>query len=421
MKLARHLPDSGRVRRHAAAVAGIVALFSTGLVLPLGSAEAATTVPLGTARSFSVLAGSTITNTGQTTIAGDVGLHPGTSVTGFGPGADAVTQDGSLYVADGVAQQAKADLNVAYTNAAGQTPVTEVPTELGNTTLTAGVYDSASGTFQITGPLTLDGEGNPDAVFIFQMGTTLTTASASTVTLVGQADLCNVFWQVGSSATLGSNSTFRGTIMADQSVSLGTGAVVEGRVLAREAAVTMQSNTITSAACSTPVDDGDTAAPTPTTSPTPTPTPTPSPTPTPTTSPTPTPTTSPTPTPTDSPTPTPIASPTPAPTATATPTDAPTETESPAGTPTTVPTDTTGTPAGSGTDVPTATVTPPVDDTPRGGDTTTQVTDVPDGPVAAGGGPQTGRGGMAMMFAVALMLAAVVGSAGIATRRRLRV
>ena len=125
-------------------------------------------------------------------VAGDVGLHPGTAVTGFGPGADAVTQDGPLYVADGVALQATSDLDTAYTSAAGQTPVTEIPTELGGTTLSAGVYDSASGTFGVTGPLTLDAEGDPGAVFVLQMGTTLTTASASTVNLINGADVCNV-------------------------------------------------------------------------------------------------------------------------------------------------------------------------------------------------------------------------------------
>lgn len=257
MKLARHLPHRARTRVRAASVAALVAVLSAGLVLPLGVAHAATAVPLGTAETFAILAGSTITNTGSTTVTGDIGLHPGTAVTGFGPGADAVTQDGSLHIADGVALQAKADLDTAYTNAAGQTPATEIPTELGGTTLTAGVYDSAAGTFGVTGTLTLDAEGDPDAVFIFQMESTLITASASSVELINGANLCNVYWQVGSSATLGTDSTFLGTIMADQSITLETGASVQGRVLARSAAVTLDTNTITSAACAPPTDTDD--------------------------------------------------------------------------------------------------------------------------------------------------------------------
>lgn len=236
-----------------ASLAALVAVLSTGLVLPLAAAQAATAVPLGTAEGFAILAGSTITNTGPSTVTGDVGLHPGSAVTGF----DAVTHDGSRYVADGVALQAKADLDTAYTNAAGQTPVTRIGTELGGATLMAGVYDSAAGTFGVTGTLTLDGAGDPDAVFIFQMRSSLDTASASSVELINGADPCNVYWQVGSSAELGSNSTFVGTIMADQSITLVTGASLQGRVLARVAAVTMDTNTITNAACTTATDTGD--------------------------------------------------------------------------------------------------------------------------------------------------------------------
>jgi hypothetical protein len=218
-------------------------------------------VPLGTADTYAILAGSTITNTGPTTVTGDIGLHPGTEYTGS---AD-VTHNGEVHLTDEVALQAKDDLTTAYNDAAGQTPVTEVPTELGETTLTAGVYDSAAGTFGVTGTLTLDAEGDPNAVFIFQMGSTLTTASASNVALINGANLCNVFWQVGSSATLGTNSTFRGTIMADQSITLTTGATVEGRVLARIGAVTLDTNTITNAACTTTTTTTTTSATTTTT------------------------------------------------------------------------------------------------------------------------------------------------------------
>jgi len=242
--------------RHLTVIA-LITLLAMHASSTASPAQAATAVPLGTADSFAVLAGSTITNTGSSTVTGDVGLHPGTAVTGFGPGADEITLNGSLHVTDGAALQAKADLGTAYTNAAGQTPVTEIPTELGGTTLMAGVYDSAAGTFGVTGTLTLDGAGDPDAVFIFQMGSTLTTASASSVSLINGADLCNVYWQVGSSATLGTGSDFLGTVMADQSITLGTGASVQGRVLAREAAVTLDTNVITNTACATPAADDD--------------------------------------------------------------------------------------------------------------------------------------------------------------------
>lgn len=202
-------------------------------------------VGLGTAGDFAVLAGETITNTGETTITGDVGLHPGTAVTGF----DSVTLNGELHETDAVAEQAKVDLVTAYNDAAGRAVTGTIPTELGGETLTAGVYDSEAGTFEITGTLTLDAEGDPNAVFIFQMASTLVTASESSVELINGADACNVFWQVGSSATLGTSSSFMGNILALTSISLTTGATVEGRVLARNGSVTLDNNTISQAAC----------------------------------------------------------------------------------------------------------------------------------------------------------------------------
>ncbi|MEX2395340.1 MAG: ice-binding family protein, partial [Actinomycetota bacterium] len=205
--------------------------------------------------------GSTITNTGPTTITGDVGLHPGTAVTGFGPGADAVTQIGALHIADAVAEQAKVDLTSAYDEAAAR-PATEIGTELGGAILTPGVYDSASGTFGITGTLTLDGQNNPDAVFVFQMASTLTTASASVVNLINGADPCDIYWQVGSSATLGTVSIFQGNILASASITVTTGATIVGSALARSAAVTMDTNTITASACAAAVTPTPTAAPT---------------------------------------------------------------------------------------------------------------------------------------------------------------
>jgi hypothetical protein len=197
-------------------------------------------VPLGTAANFAVLAASTITNTGATTINGDLGLSPGTSVTGFPPGQ----VNGTVYTADAVAVQAQNDLTVAYNNAATQPVTATIGTELGGTTETPGVYNSAAGTFGITGTLTLDAQGNPNAVFIFQAASTLITASASNVVLVNGAQASNVFWVVGSSATLGTNSTLQGNILALASITVTTGTTIDGRALARNGAVTLDTNTI---------------------------------------------------------------------------------------------------------------------------------------------------------------------------------
>lgn len=197
-------------------------------------------VNLGTAANFAILAGSTITNTGNSTVTGDVGLSPGTAVTGFPPGV----LTGAFHLADPVAAAAKSDLTAAFNDAAGRTGVLTVPTELGGTTLPPGVYNSTAGTFGITGTVTLDGLGNPDAVFIFQAASTLITASNSTVALINGAQAKNVFWQVGSSATLGTGTVFRGTILAQASITVTTGATIEGRALTQTAAVTLDSNTI---------------------------------------------------------------------------------------------------------------------------------------------------------------------------------
>ena len=206
------------------------------------SASAATgPVPLGTAANFAVLAGSTVTNTGPTTVNGDLGLSPGTSVTGFPPGQ----VNGTIHAADSVALQAQADLTAAYDDAVASPVTATVPVELGGTTVTPGTYDSAAGTFGITGTLTLDAQGNPDAVFIFQAASTLITASSSSVKLINGAQASRVFWQVGSSATLGTYSTIHGTVMALASITVTTGVTVRGRMLARTAAVTLDTSTIT--------------------------------------------------------------------------------------------------------------------------------------------------------------------------------
>lgn len=201
-------------------------------------------VPLGSDATFAVLAASTVTNSGLTVVTGNLGLSPGTSVTGFPPGT--VVGDGATDVADADAAQAQLDLTTAYNNAAGQAPTTVLTAiaDIGGSVMTPGVYHAPS-SLAITGNVTLDGQNDPNSVFIFQMASTLVTAGSSTVTLINGADACNIFWQVGSSATIGTNSTFNGTILAQASITLGTGATVHGRVLARNAAVTLLSNTIT--------------------------------------------------------------------------------------------------------------------------------------------------------------------------------
>jgi hypothetical protein len=206
-----------------------------------GSTTGTAPVPLGTAASFAVLAGSTITNTGLTAINGDLGLSPGTSVTGFPPGQ----VSGDTHVADSIALQAKADLTAAYINAAARPVSATIPVELGGTTQTPGVYDSPAGTFGITGTLTLDAQGDPNAVFIFKAASTLITAAASNVSLVNGAKASNVFWVVGSSATLGAGSTLQGSVLALTSITVTTGTAINGRALARNGAVTLDTDLIT--------------------------------------------------------------------------------------------------------------------------------------------------------------------------------
>jgi hypothetical protein len=220
-----------------------LAVATAALIGTQSGARAATApVPLGTAASFAVLAGSTITNTGPTVINGDLGLSPGTSVTGFPPGH----VNGTIHTADSVALQAQADLTTAYNDAAAEPVTATIPTELGGTTQAPGVYNSAAGTFGITGTLTLDAQGDPNAVFIFQAASTLITASASNVNLINGAQASNVFWVVGSSATLGTSSTLQGNILALTSITVTTGTTIHGRALARNGAVTLDTNTITS-------------------------------------------------------------------------------------------------------------------------------------------------------------------------------
>jgi hypothetical protein len=223
------------------AIALTCILLLAGLLSTPSPAHAsAGTVGLGAAESFSVLGASTVTNTGPTNLGGDLGVSPGTAITGFPPG----TLAGTTHSADVQSGAAHTDLQAAYNDAAGRTPTETVAGDLVGRTLNAGVYSSAS-SLALSGTLTLDGQGNPDAVFIFQMGSTLTTATASNVKLINGAQASHVFWQVGSSATLGTTSSIAGTIMALASITVTTGVNIEGRALALNGAVTLDTNTIT--------------------------------------------------------------------------------------------------------------------------------------------------------------------------------
>jgi hypothetical protein len=199
-------------------------------------------VDLGSAGTFAVLAGSTVTNTGPTIINGDLGVWPGTA---FVPGTPPGEVNGTIHAGDTAAQHAQASLTIAYNDAAGRTVgVVGVAGDLGGQTLAPGLYKSTS-TLAITGDLTLDANSDPNAVFIFQIGSALTVATGGRVVLSGGAKAANVFWQVGSSATLGTYSALKGTVMAYASITIATGATLDGRALAQNAAVTLDTNAVT--------------------------------------------------------------------------------------------------------------------------------------------------------------------------------
>jgi len=213
------------------------------------AASASAAPPLGTEQSFAVLGGSTVTNTGPSVITGNLGVSPGTAVTGFPPG---IVTGGTTHAADAVALQAQNDTTTAYNNLAGQVCTSDLTgQDLGGKTLVAGVYCFSSSA-QLTGALTLDAGGDSNAVWVFKTGSTLTTASSSAVLLTNGGQPCNVFWQVGSSATLGTTTSFVGSILALTSITLNTGANVSGRVLARNGAVTLDSDTVAAAVCGVP-------------------------------------------------------------------------------------------------------------------------------------------------------------------------
>jgi hypothetical protein len=201
------------------------------------------TVGLGTAASYSVLAGSTVTNTGPTTMFGDLGLAPGSSVTG------APHVLGQTHVDDAVAIEAKLNLTTAYNAAALRPTEGSAGTDLAGQTFTPGVRTASGALLLSAGSVVLDAQGDPNAVFIFQIGSTLITGSNTSVQLINGAQACNVFWQVGSSATLGTGTRFVGTVMAADTITANTAATIHGRLLAQTAAVNMDTNTITQSNC----------------------------------------------------------------------------------------------------------------------------------------------------------------------------
>ncbi|MCW2602753.1 MAG: hypothetical protein JWN61_888 [Pseudonocardiales bacterium] len=241
-----------------AAVAGLVGLGAiVGATLVAGSSAyaAPAAVNLGSAADFGVLGSTAVSNTGPTLITGQLGLSPNTSssITGFPPGV----ASGATHAADGVAAQARSDARAAYIdlqNRGSQPGATVVTADLGGQTLVAGVY---AGPLSLTGTLTLDGQNNADSVFIFTTDSTLITSTSSQVALINGADACRVFWRIGSSATLQTSTVFVGSILAEASITAVTGASVNGRLVALDGAVTLDSNVITRSVCDTapPVTD----------------------------------------------------------------------------------------------------------------------------------------------------------------------
>jgi Ice-binding-like len=228
----------------AAASAAVMVVTAVSTMTQNPAQAAPAPINLRSAAEFAVLGGQTVTNTGPSILSGDLGVSPGTAVTGFPPGL----VNGTTHPGDAVAAQGQTDLTTAYNDASGRAPTASVAGDIGGQTLAPGVYNAAS-SLGVTGTLTLDGQDDPDAVFIFQIGSTITTASSSEVRLINGARSCQVYWQVGSSATLGTNSTFAGNIFALTSITATTGVRIAGRALARNGAVTLDTNSIAKPNC----------------------------------------------------------------------------------------------------------------------------------------------------------------------------
>ncbi len=244
--MARNRSHTTRTLRREAFLAVTAAVAASALTIVGGGAASAAvdSVPLGTAQSFVILAGTEVTATGPNTLTGDLGIYPGTLLSGGGT----ITITGTEHITDGVAQQAMTDLGTAYDFAAAQGPTLPIAADLGGQSLTAGVYN-ASATLNLTGALTLDAKGDPNARFVFQATSDLIVGSGASVNLINKAQACNVTWVVASSATINSGASFKGSILALTSITLSDGAVVEGRVLARNGNVTLINNTITAPVC----------------------------------------------------------------------------------------------------------------------------------------------------------------------------
>lgn len=228
--------------------------IQTGLALTIAvmfTLQAATAgqppVPLGSTATFAVLAATTVTSSGATTVNGDLGVSPGNGLTG------APTVNGTTHLGDPTAAQAQADLTIAYNNAAGRLGGGDVSGNLGGLSFTPGLYKSMSFLEISSGNLTLDAQGDANGVFVFQIASTLITTGPRQVILIGGARACNVFWQVGSSATLGGGTVFKGNILAYTSITLNSGAMLEGRALAQNGAVSLDANTVTIPSCPTVV------------------------------------------------------------------------------------------------------------------------------------------------------------------------
>jgi len=225
----------------------VIPLLLTGLLAAICSNDTLSSPPrggrqpvnLGTAAAFGVLAGQSVTNSGATTIKADLGVWPGNTLTG------APTVSGTTHLGDPTAQSAQSALTVAYNNAAGRAAGSTIAGDLGGLTLAPGVYKSTS-TLQITSAdVTLDAGGNPNAVFIFQIASSLTVAVGRQVILSGGAQASRITWQVGSSATIGTNSHVSGNVLALTTITMGTGATLDGRAMTRNGSVTLLANTVT--------------------------------------------------------------------------------------------------------------------------------------------------------------------------------